>query len=189
MTPGAIRFLAALARDPHATGAIAPSSRVLAAAMIRALGPRPRGSTVVELGPGDGVFTAALARVHQGPILAIEQDLHFVTACRRRVPSATVVHGCATALGHHLANRAIPPTSVAGVVSGLPFLSLPATVREGVFAALTTVLAPGRPWVQFTYNQAPWCHFRLPGFRLDATTRVWWNLPPAVVLHLVRSGS
>ena len=53
-------MLGRFVRSPRTVGAVAPSSRALAAEMVRGLdltGP----ATVVELGPGTGVVTSAIS--------------------------------------------------------------------------------------------------------------------------------
>jgi 16S rRNA (adenine1518-N6/adenine1519-N6)-dimethyltransferase len=61
-----------------------------------ALGAGP-ADTVLEIGPGPGGLTAALAE-RAGRIVAIEKDADLVPALRRRFPAATIVQGDALAL-------------------------------------------------------------------------------------------
>jgi 16S rRNA (adenine1518-N6/adenine1519-N6)-dimethyltransferase len=56
-----------------------------------ALGAGP-GDTVLEIGPGPGGLTAALAE-RAGRLVAIEKDADLVPALRERFPSATIVQG------------------------------------------------------------------------------------------------
>jgi 16S rRNA (adenine1518-N6/adenine1519-N6)-dimethyltransferase len=56
-----------------------------------ALGAGP-GDTVLEIGPGPGGLTAALAE-RAGRLVAIEKDRDLVPALRARFPSATIVEG------------------------------------------------------------------------------------------------
>ena len=42
-------------------------------------------------------------------------------------------------------------------------------------------LAPGAPFVQFTYSVAPPIPKSLPGVTTEASERIWMNLPPARV--------
>lgn len=62
--------------------------RILAR-IAEALGPTPR-DTVVEIGPGTGGLTVALAE-RAGRVIAIEKDPALVPAVRARVPSAVVI--------------------------------------------------------------------------------------------------
>src|SRR5260221_14765968 len=58
-------FIAKFIKDPASVGAIAPSSRRLAAAMVGRID-FARARAIVELGPGTGVFSAAvLAGIRQ----------------------------------------------------------------------------------------------------------------------------
>jgi len=61
-----------------------------------ALGPTER-DTVLEIGPGPGGLTAALAE-RAGGVVAIEKDAELVPALRERFPRATVVAGDALEL-------------------------------------------------------------------------------------------
>lgn len=56
--------------------------------------------TVLEIGPGPGGLTAALAE-RAGRLVAIEKDADLVPALRARVPRATVVEGDALELDWH----------------------------------------------------------------------------------------
>ncbi|MGB9321133.1 MAG: methyltransferase, partial [Pseudolabrys sp.] len=44
-----------------------------------------------------------------------------------------------------------------------------------------TLLAPGAPFVQFTYAMLPPIPKKLPGMRAQASEMIWMNLPPARV--------
>jgi phosphatidylethanolamine/phosphatidyl-N-methylethanolamine N-methyltransferase len=180
-------FLGQLATRFRQTGAVLPSSRRLARAMVNAIGPLQPGELVVELGPGTGVFTRELARCFPAnAIVAVEFNRAFADRLRQRMPLVQVVEGCASRLTEHLDGLAIPHHRVGAVISGLPLLSLPQQLSECIFAAITTVLSPGRRYVQFTYSKRAWRRFDLPGFRLEKSKSVWLNLPPAVVLPFTR---
>jgi 16S rRNA (adenine1518-N6/adenine1519-N6)-dimethyltransferase len=56
-----------------------------------ALGAGP-DDTVLEIGPGPGGLTAALAE-RAGRLVAIEKDADLIPALRQRFPSATIVEG------------------------------------------------------------------------------------------------
>jgi 16S rRNA (adenine1518-N6/adenine1519-N6)-dimethyltransferase len=55
------------------------------------------GDTVLEIGPGPGGLTAALAE-RAGRVVAIEKDADLVPALRERFPAITVVQGDALEL-------------------------------------------------------------------------------------------
>ena len=78
-------------------------------------------------------------------------------------------------LRHVLAARA------SAVVSGLPLATKPMQIRLRLIRDAFLELAPGAPFVQFTYSVAPPIPKSLPGVSTEASERVWMNLPPARV--------
>jgi len=59
-----------------------------------------QADTVVELGPGTGVFTAAI-QSHLGPkttFLAIEINPDFASALKQRFPNVNIINGSAERL-------------------------------------------------------------------------------------------
>lgn len=180
-------FLGQMRRRWRDTGAVAPSGRALARVMADAVGDVAAGQVLLELGPGTGVFTRELVRrFPTARIVAVEVNDVFAAHLAAAFPTVTVVPGCATKLDAHLAKLGVGPADVAGVVSGLPLLSLPGDLPRQVLASVAGVLRPGRRYVQFTYSERAWRKFDVAGFRRDPHRRVWRNIPPAVVLPFTR---
>jgi phospholipid N-methyltransferase len=98
------------------------------------------------------------------------------------------VNGCASRLDAHLAGLGHTTADVAGVVSGLPLLSLPGDLPQRILASVAGVLSPGRRYVQFTYSERAWRRFDVVGFRRNPHRRIWRNIPPAVVMSFAREG-
>jgi len=69
----------------------------------------------------------------------------------------------------------------AAVVSGLPLLTKPLRTRLRLIADAMGLLAPGAPFVQFTYAMVPPIPKALSGIRVVASELIWLNLPPARV--------
>lgn len=183
-------FVGQIFRRWRTTGAIAPSGRRLARAMVDAVGPVPDGSVIIELGPGTGVFTRELVkRFPQAKVVAVEINEVFAARLALAAPGATVVTGCAASLDAHLAALNLSPNDVVAVVSGLPLLSLPGDLPRQVLGAVAGVLGPGRRYIQFTYSERAWRRFDVSQFRRHPRRRVWWNIPPAVVLPFTREES
>ena len=89
--------------------------------------------TVLEIGPGPGSLTAALAR-RAGRVVAIEKDAELVPALRARVPGATIVEGDALDLDWH-------------VVVGGPFLlagNIPYNITSPLLDKALSPPAPAR---------------------------------------------
>lgn len=180
-------FAKQIFRRWRTTGAIAPSGSRLARAMVDAVGEVPDGAVILELGPGTGVFTRELVRrFPTARVVAVEVNEAFADRLAAAAPGATVVKGCASRLDAHLKALGVSPTSVAAVVSGLPLLSLPGDLPRQVLGAVANVLGPGRKYVQFTYSERAWRRFDVSQFRRHPRRRIWWNVPPAVVLPFTR---
>jgi phosphatidylethanolamine/phosphatidyl-N-methylethanolamine N-methyltransferase len=175
-----VRFLRSWMEKPLHMGAVMPSGRVLARTMaqyvdIDSLGP------VVELGPGTGAITNALIEhgVDQRRLVLVEYNPGFCALLRDRYPHAKVVQGDAYTLRDSLRNVLSAPASA--VVSGLPLVTKPMLTRLKLIRDAFGALAPGAPFVQFTYSVAPPIPKSLPGVSTEASERIWMNLPPARV--------
>jgi phosphatidylethanolamine/phosphatidyl-N-methylethanolamine N-methyltransferase len=69
----------------------------------------------------------------------------------------------------------------AAVVSGLPLITKPITLRLRLIRDAFDLMVPGAPFVQFTYSVAAPLPKRLGGFSVEASERIWMNIPPARV--------
>jgi phospholipid N-methyltransferase len=182
------RFLGAFVKGPMKVGAIAPSSPWLAERMAEEMGLRD-ARTVVELGPGTGVFTRAICdRVSpEALVMAVEINPEMALLLADRFPRVRVVNDSAEHLDRHLA--AAGRAQADAILSGLPWAGFSGDLQERLLGAVLKVLRPGGRFATFAYTHASW----LPpgrGFRrllessfrsVMATRTVWRNLPPAFV--------
>src|SRR5262245_36312930 len=175
-----MQFIRSWIEKPLSTGAVMPSSRVLARAMARYVDPRSQGP-VIELGPGTGPVTEALVQhgVDPARLVLVEFNPDFCRLLRTRYPSATVVQGDAYRLKRLLGTYVGEPA--AAVVSGLPLVTKPLRTRLRLISDAMTLLAAGAPFVQFTYAMVPPIPKGLSGVRAEASELIWMNLPPARV--------
>jgi phosphatidylethanolamine/phosphatidyl-N-methylethanolamine N-methyltransferase len=175
-----VRFLRSWIEKPLHMGAVMPSGRVLARTMAQYVDIDSDGP-VIELGPGTGAITNALIAhgVDQKRLVLVEYNPGFCALLRDRYPQATVVQGDAYALRDSLWNVLSAPASA--VVSGLPLVTKPMLTRLKLIRDAFVALAPGSPFVQFTYSVAPPIPRSLPGVSTEASERIWMNLPPARV--------
>jgi phosphatidylethanolamine/phosphatidyl-N-methylethanolamine N-methyltransferase len=175
-----VRFLRSWIEKPLHMGAVMPSGRVLARTMAQYVDINSSGP-VVELGPGTGAITNALIErgVDQKRLVLVEYNPGFCALLRDRYPHAKVVQGDAYALRDSLWNVLSAPA--AAVVSGLPLVTKPMLTRLKLIRDAFLALAPGAPFVQFTYSVAPPIPKSLPGVSTEASERIWMNLPPARV--------
>ena len=175
-----VQFIRSWIEKPLSTGAVMPSSKILARAMARCVDPQAQGP-IIELGPGTGPVTAALVRhgIDPARLILVEFNPDFCRLLRTRYPAATVVQGDAYRLRRLLENYVDEPA--AAVVSGLPLVTKPLRTRLRLISDAMTLLAPGAPFVQFTYAMLAPIPKKLPGMRAQASEMIWMNLPPARV--------
>jgi phosphatidylethanolamine/phosphatidyl-N-methylethanolamine N-methyltransferase len=183
-----LRFIRSWLNKPLAIGAVTPSGRVLARTMAQYVDPRSDGP-IVELGPGTGPVTQALVAKGVDPsrLVLIEFNAAFCRLLRARYPQATVLQGDAYGLRRLLDNYLYQPA--AAIVSGLPLMTKPAGTRMRLILDALSLLAPGAPFVQFTYAVVSPLPKRLAGVRSEASERIWFNMPPARVWVYRRQGS
>ena len=182
------RFLTAFARNPQAVGAVAPSSRHLAAMIADDMGLQT-ADTVVELGPGTGVVTEAIAqRVRNGTlVLAVELNADLAAPLVRRFPRFHIINDSAERLVQHLRERG--RDSADSIVSGLPWAAFGEDLQDRLLSAVEESLRPGGRFATFAYVHASWLpparRFRSKLERrfsdVITTPVVWRNLPPAFV--------
>jgi phosphatidylethanolamine/phosphatidyl-N-methylethanolamine N-methyltransferase len=175
-----VRFLRSWIEKPLHMGAVMPSSKLLARTMAQYVDVDSKGP-VIELGPGTGAITNALIEHghDQKRLVLVEYNPGFCALLRDRYPQAKVVQGDAYALRDSLGEVLAAPASA--VVSGLPLVTKPMLTRLKLMRDAFLALAPGAPFVQFTYSVAPPIPKSLPGVSTEASERIWMNLPPARV--------
>jgi phosphatidylethanolamine/phosphatidyl-N-methylethanolamine N-methyltransferase len=187
-------FLSHFRKSPRTVGAIAPSSRRLARAMLDGL-PLEPGMRIVELGPGTGAITGEIARrLPAGTsCLAIDIDPVFTARVAARWPQIDAVCDRAERLVEILRGRGLLP--VDHIVSGLPFASLPGGATRGIVEAIAATLRPGGTFTTFQYIHAyglpPAIAVRrtlggLMGTRPTFAVVVA-NLPPAFVIRWIKA--
>jgi phosphatidylethanolamine/phosphatidyl-N-methylethanolamine N-methyltransferase len=175
-------FLQEWLANPQRTGAVAPSSPRLAAAMARWL-PTDTESYVLELGPGTGAVTGALLErgLREDRLVAIEKNPKLAQRLRERFPGAHIITGDAWHLDDLLRERHKPIESVGAVISSLPLLNFSPAEAEALEGKIRAILEQGGKWVQFSYNLGTRRPHGTSRFRRLASSIIWLNLPPARV--------
>lgn len=187
------QFTRAMLAHPTCVGAIAPSSRFLARAMADGI-QWDRVDTLLEYGPGTGVFTSEmLKRLRPGAkLIAIELDPVLADTLKQKFPSIHVCQGSvadAVALcqKHNI-------TQVDAIVSGLPWAAFSSELQHACMNATFDVLAPQGQFATFAYLQglllpagkrfAQLLHDRFDTVQRSPT--IWANLPPATIYRCRR---
>lgn len=180
-------FLQSMLRHPLQTGAVAPSSRYLAQAMIRHM-KLEEAQCVVELGPGTGVFTnAVLSRLNPNAVFfAIERNPTLASYLRRELPNVEIICDSAENLQLYLNSRNLTADYV---LSGLPLSWLPKEVCHNVLDAVHSALRPNGKFAMFQYIHSAMTptgayvqHALKHRFGNLQLTRTLRNFPPALVL-------
>jgi len=185
----AVAFITRFASAPTSVGAVFPSSRDLAEAMLHGITLEP-GDVVVEYGPGTGAFTELIIeRLPEGAeYLGIERDPHFHGHLQRRFPDRHFHLGSAEEIQELLKGRGLKKPRL--IISGLPFASMPHAVQEMILEATREALHEEGIFRTFTY---PICWYmtgsqRFRKVALDhfddhhKSRTVHRNIPPAKVL-------
>lgn len=189
MTTFAIQAVA----DFRTVGAIAPSSRYLANAM---LGPLPLETTrvVVEVGPGTGALTCALLDLipRDATLLAFEINPRFSRYLNTRIsdPRLVVINRSAETLQKEVARRGYE--RVDAVVSSLALGLMSDAKRRAFLAGVASLLGDAGVFTQYQYvHRLQMTNRRIRKFSLARLLRayfssvqrttIWRNLPPAFV--------
>lgn len=189
------------------TGAVAPSSRFLARAMVQPLARRTQPTRVLEVGPGTGAVTAQIVR-HLKPADAfdlVEINDEFATLLRERFAGDPRFQSAADrAEVHCLPLQEYRPSAPYDVIiSGLPFNNFPAPLVEELLDHCLGLLAPGGEMAFFEYMFVRPARRRLSDRKTRerlgeierilqqrfadcrvGTDWVFLNVPPAWVQHL-----
>jgi len=176
-------------KTPASVGAIAPSSRFLADKVVN-LANLHAAKTVVELGPGTGVFTEKIiSKLNTDTtFFAIELNQVFVQATRDRCPNAQVYHDTAQSIKEYLHKYNLD--SCDSIISSLPWTIFEPAQQHMMLDTLSSVLAPGGCFISIVYlgartrpggrhfiNSLPY-HFKT----VNKTKTVWQNLPPTQII-------
>jgi phospholipid N-methyltransferase len=200
-------FFREFRRHFQTTGAILPSSRFLARALVRPLrAPRTPGR-ILEVGPGTGSVTREIARrmVPGDRLDAVEINASFLDWLRHRIELDAAFWAAADHIRLvHSAVEDLPGESVYDyIVSGLPLNNFPVGQVREIFATYRRLLKPGGMLSYYEYSlvrqlKTPFVNRRERRrlFRVGRVMRTYIrdyqvrreriliNVPPATVRHL-----
>ena len=146
-------FASNFLRHPNMLGSIIPSSRFL---VDQVLEPIDWGRTrvIVEYGPGIGTFTGEILRRMRSDaqLVAIETNRDFVRFLHRTLPDPRlhVVHDSAAEVQPVLMRLALPAPRY--IISGIPFSTIPAPLRERILRKTCDVLESGGAFLVYQFS-------------------------------------
>ncbi|MCV9941301.1 MULTISPECIES: class I SAM-dependent methyltransferase [unclassified Rhizobium] len=185
-TADAFLFFRAWLSAPLRVASVIPSGRALSSLMTAEISAKT--GTVIELGPGTGVFTKAL--LHRGVaeenLVLIEYGADFATQLSLRFPTARIIEMDAAKLRKLPLQGSAP---VGAVVSGLPLLSMPMRKVHAILEGAFSHLRHDGVFYQFTYG--PRCPIARPlldrlGLKARYIGCTLANIPPAAVYRISR---
>jgi phosphatidylethanolamine/phosphatidyl-N-methylethanolamine N-methyltransferase len=200
-------FFRQFRRHYHTTGAVLPSSRFLARALTAELAQLRRAARILEVGPGTGSVTRAIAR-RMGPddrLDAVEINDRFVELLRARLATDKAFDRCREQIEviHAPLEQLVGESAYDFIVSGLPLNNFPVAQVRQIFASFGRLLKPGGTLSYFEYalvRQLKWPLvdrserrrlFRvgrvMHGYIREYEVRreqILINVPPATVRHL-----
>ncbi|HEX4675475.1 MAG TPA: methyltransferase domain-containing protein [Steroidobacteraceae bacterium] len=140
-------------RHPKMLGSIVPSSRFLIRQLLEPVD-WGQARVIVEYGPGVGVITTEVLR-RMGPdsiLIAIETNPDFVSYLRDSIKDERlhVVEGSAESVDEIL--RRYGQSNASYVISGIPFSTIPAPVRERILLKTCEVLKPGGSFLVYQFS-------------------------------------
>ncbi|WP_139492300.1 class I SAM-dependent methyltransferase [Brevibacillus dissolubilis] len=143
-------FLRRFVTHPDRVGSIMPSSRFLSNLMLKQV-PWHTVKTVVELGPGTGVFTKAILQKKKPNtnFFVVERDPQFQEMLSKRFPDL-IIRDEAVLLTSYLEEMNFPKADA--IVSGLPFAVFPPELRKAILDNIYEALSPGGIFVTFQYS-------------------------------------
>ena len=179
------QFLREYLSAPDTIGAIAPSSRHLAASMTASID-FGKAHCIVEYGAGTGVFTQDVAarKKQDTAYIVIEQNDRFYEILRKQfhgMPGLVLVHGDAGNVCGFLREQGFQHADY--IISGLPFTSLPRQVSHRILSQTQKAIGTEGVFTTFQYTLLRKT-FLENYFKIQKIVRVWRNLPPAYVLHM-----
>jgi len=149
----ALLFARNFFRHPRMLGSIVPSSRFLVRQLLKPID-WSQARVIVEYGPGVGVITSEVLRRMRpdAMLIAIETNSDFVNYLRTSIQDERlrVVEASAEAVDEIL--RRYGQSNASYVISGIPFSTIPAAVRESILLKTCEVLKPGGSFLVYQFS-------------------------------------
>jgi phosphatidylethanolamine/phosphatidyl-N-methylethanolamine N-methyltransferase len=181
-----LHFLKTFIKSPTSTGAIWPSSPFLSDKITSEIG-LESANTIVELGPGTGVFTKVIIdkKKSGSKFIVVELNKPLCEMVKSKFPDLTIYNDSAANLENLIKKENVDSVDI--VLCGLPWASFPASLQIRILDAVSASLKDGGIFTTFAYLQGAilpsGIRFRklLRSYfkKIETTKTVWRNIPPA----------
>jgi len=149
----ALLFARNFFRHPRMLGSIVPSSRFLIKQLLEPVD-FGRARVIVEYGPGvGGITTEVLRRMHpDAALIAIEMNPDFVSYLHESIADKRlkVVEGSAVAVDEILRRFGFAHADY--IISGIPFSTIPAPLRQRILRKTRDLLEPGGAFLVYQFS-------------------------------------
>jgi phosphatidylethanolamine/phosphatidyl-N-methylethanolamine N-methyltransferase len=174
-------FLKQFWKEKKMVGSMIPSSRFLARKMLESVD-FEKEKVIVELGPGNGVFTRKLIEemAPDAQLFVFELNETFYSALRSEITDKRVhlIHDSAEKIGEYLEKAGCDHADV--VISSLPLANFPSVLKQKVLSECQRVLRSNGLYIQFQYSLNAKKDIKKTFSRLDISFTPA-NFPPAFV--------
>lgn len=145
------KFLRQFFKDRQMVGAVAPSTKFLAEKMLENVDFKS-AKLIIELGPGNGIFTDILLNrmAPDAKLYIFELNNVFYKELSERLsdPRATLIHDSAEFI-----QKYVEETGTAdAVISSLPLMVFPEELRSNVVNSAYEALSDDGKYIQFQYS-------------------------------------
>lgn len=182
-------FIKEYIHHPMKVGAVVPSSKYLAACMMKPID-FDHCDCIVEYGPGTGVFTKEIIarKKEHTKCLIIEENRAFyekLVMKYGKINGVHIIHGKAEHMKEYMEKYNI--ASIDYIVSGLPFTSLPKEVSTSILEITKQVIDTKGRFITFQYSMFKRKMFE-EYFKVSSKNREYRNFPPAYILVMEKGG-
>ncbi len=180
-------FFSEFIKERKTVGAVLPSSKFLAAKMLKGID-FSKNINIVELGPGTGIFTKEILKkkTAESNLISIELNKSFYNQLSHRFKNETAftpVLGSADNISNIINDLKIEKVDV--IISSLPLAVIPLRIKAGIFREVNKVLKEDGFYIQFQYslNAKEILNKRFSSVNISFTPV---NIPPAFVYHCLK---
>ncbi|MCX6753106.1 MAG: SAM-dependent methyltransferase [Candidatus Nomurabacteria bacterium] len=187
-----VSFIKQTIKNPQINGAVAPSSKKLALLIVKEANLNT-SKTIVEIGPGNGIFTGEILKriKKKNKFFVIEINDFFVNELKNKYPDLLIFHDTAENIDKCL--KTIDQKKCDRVISGLPWTAFDEKMQKDIITKIYNSLEIGGMFLTFSYfplNNLPdgknFKNILESFFKEVKKTKVVSNFPPAFVYICIK---